>query len=512
MMKKVSAIALLALLAAAGADAQVPAARSLGTPKTKSQQYVEQVAQNDILKESAFGVLAVKKCGTPVAVRNSGQRQIPASTLKLITTGAALHKLGPGFRYETRIGYRGTVRDGVLEGDLYLIGGGDPTIASKDSIATPRYDLFGQWKALLDKAGIKRINGLVIGDGRYFDGPIEQDKWSYQDIGTAYGTGGDGLCFYENALDIQVSPGAAVGTPVHAMVSFPNLPWLHLAYRALTAEAGTGDELYLYTSDVYPFAEMRGSFAIDRRAKTEEFSNKFGAYTCAYFFCNYLKSKGIEVTAGPADVRCGRLRTELTRLEEGPYAARVDDLTVLGSTVSPTLLDIARAANYKSDNFYAETLLRTLGRRLCHSASYDSSYVALDEVFRSLGVDASRVQIRDGSGLSRHDYVSPEFFVRFLSAMMESPVFGEYVSTLGRPGGRRYESRLRGEPASVKARIHYKSGSMNGVRCFSGYIEPSTGNKDDTIVFSLMTNNVLASTARIDAILDRIVALLASEN
>ena len=218
------------------------------------------------------------------------------------------------------------------------------------------------------------------------------------------------------------------------------------------------------------------------------------------------------MTLGPADVRNGRIRTDLTDLTPGAYAARVDDLTVLGSTLSPTLLEIVRATHLKSDNFYAETLLRTLGRRLHHSASYDSSYVALNDVFRSLKVDASQVQIQDGSGLARHNYVSPDFFVQFLSAMMDSPVFGEYVGSLGQPGGPYYESRLSGEPGSIRSRVHYKSGSMNGVRCFSGYIEPSAGDRGDTIIFSLMTNNALASTSTLDAILDRIVALLASEN
>ena len=212
------------------------------------------------------------------------------------------------------------------------------------------------------QGGIKQVNGLLIGDGRYFDGPIEKDKWSYEDIGTAYGTGGDGLCFYENALDIQVTAGTTVGASVRVRPSFPILPWMNYMYRGVTSEAGTGDQLFLYTSDVYPFAEMRGSFAIDRRTKTEEFSNKFGAYTCAYYFYNYLRVNGINVTLGPADVRNGRIRTDLTDLTPGAYAARVDDLTVLGSTLSPTLLEIVRATHLKSDNFYAETLLRTLGR------------------------------------------------------------------------------------------------------------------------------------------------------
>ncbi len=500
------------LLSGLVAAAQVPSASRKQAVKSKTQRYVELVARNDVLKSSVFGVLAMTEDGDTVAAWNPGQRMIPASTLKLVTTGAALHQLGPDFKYVTKIGYSGSIKGGVLEGDLYIIGGGDPTIASKDSIATPRFFLFSQWKGFLDAAGIKKINGRVIGDGRYFDGPIEKDTWSYQDVGTAYGAGCDGLCFYENAQDMKVTPGATVGAPVNVVVSFPTSPWMKFNYVCKTSKAGTGDQLYMYASEYVPYAEVRGSFAIDRKAKTEEFANKFGAYTCAYYFCNYLKTKGIEVSQGPADVRLGRVRSNLESQEYGPYAAKVDGLKVIGSTYSPSLKRIARATNLKSDNFYAETLLRTLGRRMHHSASYDSSYVALGDVLKKIGADPSKVSIADGSGLSRHNYVSPEYFVRFLSAMMESPVFGDYIETIGQPGGRHYETRLKGEKEAVKSRVHLKSGSMNGVRCFSGYIEPSVGTKSDAIIFSIMTNNTIASTSKVDPIIDRIIAMLAAEN
>ena len=500
------------LLCGFTAAAQVPATARKTAAKTKAQRYVELVARNDVLKASVFGVLAMTEAGDTVAAWNPGQRMIPASTLKLVTTGAALHQLGPDFKYVTKLAYSGTVKDGVLDGDLYIIGGGDPTIASKDSIATPRYFLFSQWKGFLDAAGIKKINGRVIGDGRYFDGPIEKDTWSYQDIGTAYGAGSDGLCFYENAQDLKVSPGATVGAPVNVLVSYPSSPWMKFHYACKTGKAGTGDQLYMYASEYVPYAEVRGSFAIDRKPKTEEFANKFGAYTCAYYFWNYLKTKGIEVSQGPADVRLGRVRSDLSSMEYGPYAAKTDGLKVIGSTYSPALKSIVRETNLKSDNFYAETLLRTLGRRLHHSASYDSSYVALSDVLKKIGADPSKVSIADGSGLSRHNYVSPEYFVRFLSAMMESPAFGDYIETIGQPGNPHYESRLKGEKAALKERVHLKSGSMDGVRCFSGYIEPSVGSKSDAIVFSIMTNNAIVPASKVDPIIDRIIVLLASEN
>lgn len=432
--------------------------------------------------------------------------------MKLITTGMAIHLLGPDFKYITRIGYSGVIKDGTLDGDLYIVGGGDPTIASKDSISISRTDLFRQWKSFLDKAGIKRVSGNVIGDGRYFDGPMEHDTWSYQDIGTAYGAGLNGLSFYENAQDFRVSAGPSVGSPVNVSVIFPATPWMKYEYSCKTAPAGTGDQLYLFNSDFAPRAEVRGSFAIDRKPKVEEFSNRFGSYTCAYYFCDYLRSSGIAVSGTPADIIRGRIRTDLSSSEYSRYASKVDDLNMLGQTYSPSLARIARETNLKSDNFYAETLFRTLGRRLHHSASYDSSYVAVNEVMKSLGISADDIRIVDGSGLARHNYISPSFFVLFLSAMMDSPSFADYIQTIAQPGSRHYESRLRESPASVKSRVHLKSGSMNGVRCFSGYIEPSAGSKSDTIVFSIMTNNSLAPASRLDPIIDRIITLLATDN
>ena len=502
-----------ALLAAAPAFGQVPAREGARPSVSRAQRYVELISGSEALRGSVFGVLAVNGAGDTLAVRNPDVRMVPASNLKLVSTGAALHALGSDFRFETRLGIRGEVNgEGVLEGDLYIIGGGDPTLASKDTNALSREALFARWKKLLDGAGIRSVRGLVIGDGRYFDGPIEKDTWSYQDIGTAYGTGGDGLCFHENSLEVKVSPGTSTGSPVNAIVSYPQLPWLRLDNRARTAPAGTGDELYLYTSDVRPFAEMRGTFAIDRSAKTEEFSNKYGAYTCAHYFCEYLRGKGVAVSGGPADVRGGSIRTDLSAPDPGPYAARVDDLRILGATSSPRLKDIVLRTNHESDNFYAETLLRILGRRLHHSASYDSSYVALDEVLRELGAAPSDVRIVDGSGLSRHNYVSPSYFVRLLRAMTDSPVFEDYVASLPQPGEGTLRTRMRNESEAVRSRIFMKSGSMNGVRCLSGYIVPTVGARDETIFFSILTNNALAGASKVDPLLDRLIVLLAGEN
>ena len=512
-LKSTTICVLFALATGLVASAQVAATGSQAySKKTKAQKYVELVSRNDILKDSEFAVLAMKVNGDTVAAWNPHTRMLPASNMKLITTGATMHALGPDYKFTTRIACTGEIVDGVLKGDLYIIGGGDPTIASKDSIAIPRFFLFSKWKKMVEDAGIKKIEGRVVGDGRYFDGMLEKDSWAYHDIGCIDGCGSDGLCYYENVQEMTVSAGAKVGDPITYSPKFPSSPWMKFESSARTGKAGTGDNLFFWPTEYIPYGEIRGSFAIDRKPKTEEFSNKFGAYTCAYYFRDYLISNGIEVSGKTADVRLGRIREELSVDVQGPYAAKVDDMKILGSTASATLKEIARHTNLKSDNFYAETFLRTLGRTKHHSACYDSSYVALKEVLDDLGVPQDQVQIRDGSGLSRHDYLTPQFIVTFLRRMMESPVFPDYIETIGVAGGPHYVNRLNGESQEIRERIHLKSGSMNGVRCYSGYIEPVQGTKNDVIIFSLMTNNALVSASKVDPILDKIMAALAAEN
>ena len=158
--------------------------------------------------------------------------------------------------------------------------------------------------------------------------------------------------------------------------------------------------------------------------------------------------------------------------------------------------------------------LRTLGKEFKGNGCYDSSYVAVRNILKDLGVDTSRgYTLQDGSGLSRKNYVSPDFFCRFLIAMMSSPHFEDYIYSLPSPGSNgTLSSNMAKSPAEMKARIKVKSGSMEGVRCYSGYIIPTEGCKDDTIVFSIMVNNCTAPTWKVRQLLDKIMATLAASN
>ena len=486
------------------------------------QKKIEALADDEAFSQSVVGICARTVDGHTLVDINSEIMMLPASNMKLITTGAALHALGKDWRFETSLGYDGTIEDGTLRGDLYIIGGGDPTLGSKDSIAVVLDHTFAQWEAIIRAGGIRKIEGRIIGDGRVFEGMAEEPTWLMEDAGTYYGAGTTGLMFYENMQSFSVSAGVHVGDPVNIKPYYPETPWMEFRYNCSTGGEGTGDLLYMYASDLAPVAEIRGTFGIDRAAKNLDCANKFPEYTCAYYFYNYLKNRGIECTDGPSDTRS---RVADGVVSEPPLSspAPASSLTLLGSTFSPTLDRIVFETNHVSNNVFAETLLRTLGKELRQSACYDSAYVALGDVLKDLAVDTSvGAQIQDGSGLSRQNYISPDFLCRFLDAMAESPVYGTYLGSLPSPGGNgTLNYNMSGQPASLRDRIKVKSGSMNGVRCYSGYILPDgyTGYdalpeevKGDIIVFSILTNNCTSPTWKVRPLLDKMMVTLSTAN
>lgn len=491
-MKHISVIlAILLTLNAFGQDAA--ATLSL-------QETAEAVAADPTFEQAYVGICVTDGRGKVLADVNAGKMFVPASNMKLLTTGAALHLLGPGHVFETSLAYDGTVEGGVLKGNLHIIGGGDPTLGSRDSIATPIEKTFAIWEKKLKEAGIRRIEGHIIGDGRHFQGMMEEATWLWNDIGTYYGAGVSGLMFYENMQSFSVSAGKTVGAPVNIKPSYPDCPWMDFRYDCSTGTEGTGDLLYMYTSDLGPVAEIRGTFAVDRAAKRVDCANKYPEYTCARYFEDYLKRKGISCGGGAADYK---LVTGWITEDCGQSG-----LTPVCTTSSPTLDRIVFETNHISNNVFAETLFRALGG-------------TLDEAFDGLGLgEAKGVKVQDGSGLSRQNLASPEFLCRFLLSMSGSPVFGDFLESLPSPGfSGTLEYNMKGQPEELRRRIKVKSGSMNGVRCYSGYILPSGSPAlqdgvlpEEALIISVMTNNCTSPNWKVRPLLDKLMASLAKTN
>lgn len=508
MRKTITLITVALLLSAWSATA--------GIPPTEAQRIISAIRSREPLRSASVGVLAVRMDGDTVAALDFQRKLLPASNIKILTTGMALHTLGADYRFGTTLAHSGEVRGGVLHGDLYIVGGGDPTTGSRSESAIPLSRTHETWMKMLTDAGIRRIEGRVLGDARFFGEATSQHLgWTHDDLGTNYGAGPLGLNFFENAQLLYVTPGAAAGSAPKVTPRYPDTPWMQYSNLATTGAARSANTLYYVCTPLGPFGQVAGSFPLDRRGYMLECHNAFGAYTCASYFCNYLQSRGIEVTGGFGDVTPqGRIRTTLEFGKASTPAEVQQDLTVLGRAYSATLAEIAADTNKESDNFYAETLLRMVAARGGFPTDQDNCEKAAEATLRAMGLrtDNACRQI-DGSGLSRKNYVAPAFFVRFLQKMTTLPAWDAFFASLPVPGDKgTLETRMRDGAQELKDRFHMKSGSMNGVFCFSGYILPADGDASHMIVFSLMVNNVTASAFAVYPILEEIMLALAAEN
>lgn len=493
MRKKISIIATIFLLCSLFARAEGPL-----------QEKIEDILKDPALRGASIALCVQDADGNTLVDVNGDRLMVPSSNVKLVTTGAALHHFGRNYSFSTTLACEGSIRDSVLRGNLYIIGGADPTLGSSDAIALPQAELFEKWRRALKSSGIKAIEGKVVGDGSYIDGMKESPLWQYDDLGTYYGSGVSGLQWHENYISLKVSPGERVGDSLRVEFIGPETPWIRYRKECQTGERGTGDQVYLYASDNHCEAFLTGTFALGKPTKNLKVSNKFPERTCAYLFSEHLKAHGFKNGGYDATDKLGGRE-------------RPDHLRELFHSNSPALKDIVKSCNTESNNVYAETLLRVLGREVCSSACYDSCYVALERELEGLGLSGrdssgrkTDALILDGSGLARQNLISPLFFCRFLRAMMGSPCFRDYLATIPQPGLQgTVKPCLRMFPSAERRRVRMKSGSMTGIRCYSGYILPRpTANPGPTLVFSLMINNCTANQYQLRNVTDAMIGAL----
>ena len=508
-MRSARKIAILLALLLCGGSAFGLSAPEGGHP---SRAKVDAILGREVFKTGQAGVLAVTMEGDTLACSHAAGKMVPASNVKLVTTGLALVELGPEYRFRTTLAYSGNISAGVLEGDLYIVGGGDPTLGASCECASPIQSVFRDWTRLVREAGIRSIEGRIIGDPRLFRGTPECLGWTYDDLGTDYGAGPSGLNFYENAQLLEIYPASNPGDAPEIIAKYPYTPWMYYSAAAETAPRGASRDLYVINTDFGPYARVCGRIPAGKMASLMT-SNRFPAYTCAYYFRVWLQEQGIP-SSGWGDVAPGGyVRTDLLFSDAGSAAADSAELTVIGGTESANLAMIASTTNHESDNFYAEALMHAVALRRRGSSEYADCRLAVEDALASLGLEtAGRCRIFDGSGLSRKNYVSPSFLVDFLCAMARTGVSERFIKSLPQPGEGTLSERLRGKPEDVRSRVYMKSGSMNGIRCFSGYVLSSEGNPSHDIAFSILTGNITAPSSALLPSIDEIIAALAAEN
>ena len=451
--------ALLFLAAAAGLAGQTIA------------DAVERFATRDELRGAQVGIDVIEvNNGRRVASYQPFTALIPASTLKIVTTAAALDILGPDHRFTTRLVYTGRIDAGVLRGDVHIIGGGDPTLGSPYMQGVARMDaVLERWCAAIQRAGIQRIEGRVVGDGSYFPTNGTGPGWPYYDVGNYYGAGAYGLNLNENSYWLDLLQQPQVGSKPKVQGARPRVPGLVVKSELVSGAPGSGDQAYIYAAPGGSEAVVRGSIPAGNKRFTIRGSVPDPALFAANALTNVLEQAGIKTSLPP-------------ETDQAVKSVRFGSSTQLDIINSPALVDIIDRTNLRSLNIYAEALLREINKARGLPMHELTSSQAVRDWLQSLGLYTAAVQFEDGSGLDPRSFFPPEFMTGLLRTQAGNTRWRQSLPTAGRTGSMRNFLKKR----AAAGRLQAKSGSLNGVRCYAGYAKRADGRE---LAFSIMVNN-----------------------
>ncbi len=434
-----------------------------------------------------IGVVVMElQSGEIVYSYNPDTRRIIASNTKLLTTSAALDLLGPGFSFETEILVRGEVDGGVLQGDLAVIGGGDPTISGRDYYGDS-FGAFREWAARLRALGIERVAGRLILDHGLFDDERVHPDWPKDQLDRWFEAPVDALSFNDNCVLLKVRPNGRAGTPA-AIEVVPPLAMFRVDANATTVHyrhkqwmrlgRRTGAESHVLTAS----GRIRTrTDSIDRWITVTDPPRYFGAGLRAGLAEEAVGIDGPTVTTG-------------ARLHGGDVWRRVH--------VHRTgLLPVLEIVNKRSQNFYAESVMKLLGARLCGDGSWAGGRRAVAEFLAGVGIEPGTYSLADGSGMSRDNRFTPRQLTLVLRHMFHHRWGGELVRTLPYSGEAdlKWEKRLADPP--YRGNVMAKTGYLNGVSTLSGYVKGRSGK---LYAFSLLLNSIRTKNAA-EAAQDNIV-------
>jgi D-alanyl-D-alanine carboxypeptidase/D-alanyl-D-alanine-endopeptidase (penicillin-binding protein 4) len=415
---------------------------------------------------------------------NSFRLQTPASNQKLLTSAAAAERLGWDYRYTTRIYATGTIDGaGTLTGDLIVVGDGDPTINPRHP---ERWAVFDEWGKQLAAKGIRQVNGYLIGDDNAFEEPGWGLGWAWDDLALGYGAAVSALQYNENQVELRVGPGTDAGSPAIISVS-PDGSGLTLDHQVTTVAAGEPSRIALLRAPGTDLLTVSGQVALGSPAITElaAVDNPTQAYLNALRAA--LGRHGISVERAPVDIDAMRVPPDMSNA-----ALLVED-------TSPPLTEIIDVTLKWSRNIYAETMLRSISPE-GKPKSAAGGLAALEATLNDWGIFREYFLARDGSGLSRYDYLTADALTWLLTYLWRDPGHAEpYRAALPVFGvNGNVANRLKDTPAS--GRVWAKTGSMSQVRSLAGYIVTSDG---EPLVFAFMVNGFRVPTKEIDAAIDR---------
>jgi serine-type D-Ala-D-Ala carboxypeptidase/endopeptidase (penicillin-binding protein 4) len=488
--RAVLVLATLALVAG-GAEAKDPSPRPLrlGIERALSRSGLD----------AAFwgGEVRSLATGRTLYALNPGKAFRPASTLKLLVTAAALDALGPDARPRTLVATSGRL-DGLgrILGDLYLVGGGDPNLSARFSPGRPT----AAFEALADAlvaAGVKRVEGRVVGHEGAFVGDRRGASWIWEDLAWGYGTEISALSFGDNQVEATLAPGERVGDPALLRLQ-PDTGCVSVVSSVTTGERRAAGQAEAEADDAKDLTLLREPGSNDVRLTGRlPLGGEWQAHlavadpaSCAAaVFASVLETRGIRVTGGVS-------------ISSAPLTA---DVRTLAAYDGAPVAEIVKVINKESQNLHAEMLLRLLGQRVKGEGSVEQGHQVIREMATRLGVEMDGWSLADGSGLARTNLLTPRGLVELLAVMDRHPqaaAFRESLAVAGVDGT--LERRMRGTAA--ERRVLAKTGSFQLSNALAGYVTTTRGSR---LAFAFFVNNHADGGRAALAALDRVAVALA---
>lgn len=482
-MKSRSHTALFFLLALIAISAGVP---------SRLQTEIDTLNKDLSLTHGCWGLCVMDiDSGKVIASNQSERSMIPASTMKILTTGAAMGLLGKDYRFSTFIEYDGVydIAEGIVHGNIYIRGTGDPTLESAH-FPSDTVNGFAGLPKKLKEMGIKIIEGNIYGDKTFFsDNPLP-DGWTWGDLGQYYGAGTSGLDYKDNKVTLYFNSMKGDSGRLEKVYPQPK----GTKYVTYVTADGKKDEAYVYGSMNGNSYQVYGSIPAGKKDYEVDASNPDPAMTCAEDVYNGCVKRGI-IVGGTA-----KTWSRNDQRNAKPFVRKT-----LMSFSSPTLAQIIEVTNTKSDNVYAEQLIRTLGALKGEDGTTDAGTVVVRDYWAAQGVDIGGMYVMDGSGLSRSNLVTTKQQCTILYKISKMPWFAEFDASLpvaGKEGS--MSSLCKGTCAESNMRA--KTGYINRARGYAGYVKTNSGR---LVCFSLLANNYTCTPTEMKKKLEKILIAIA---
>jgi D-alanyl-D-alanine carboxypeptidase/D-alanyl-D-alanine-endopeptidase (penicillin-binding protein 4) len=406
----------------------------------------------------------------------------PASNVKLLTSAAALHVLGPEYRFRTYVLTDAPIDRGVVHGDLVLYGTGDPGIS--DRYYRGKFDVFRRLVDQLEEAGIHKISGDVVADASFFPGPLRDRGWDPRDLNEHFTAAVSALSFNENVVSFRITAGA-VGQPPE-ITTVPSPSGLEVVNTANVVTGRARPRLAILRERPLDPIRVEGRMLSGARDVWREMTVSVPARFAGEAFRHTLEESGITVVGAtrvidmPGRSIVGRLAAPVV----GRPGARI-----LARHVSRPLREYVEVVNKESNNLFAELIFRATGRASQGVGTPEASTHAVESALHDLGVDTDGLVQRDGSGLAQGNRATARTFVETIHAMRDSPLWNDYWASLPRAGTRGELGRMYRTPAARNLRA--KTGTIEGVSALSGMVRSRDGER---LAFSLLVNDSPSQT------------------